>query len=861
VPPATDFETLRFGRFEIRPAERVLRVAGQEVSVGARAFDILLALAQRRGRLVTKQELLDLVWPGVVVEEHNIAAHISSLRKLLGAQAIATIPGRGYRFTASSDEGESAGAMPTPAASATHAPAAARTHLPLQLTPLLGRDEDVSALAGLLERHRIVTVVGAGGIGKSLLAQHLLRDLSDRYPHGACWVELADVSDPAVLPARIADALGVRPGTGEPLAGLCVAAASLTLLIALDNAEHLLVDVAHTVAALLDAAPGLRLIVTSQAPLRLAAEQIYRVGPLAVPQGPLPAALAQTFGAVALFVERARGADAHFVLSNESAPAAIELCQQLDGLPLAIELAAVRAPLLGVRQLAASMQNRLQLLTLNRDAGAPARQQTLRAALDWSCSFLGQSERTVFRRLGVIAHSASLPLIQQIVADEKGDLDAWAALDALAALVNRSLVTVLLDDDGEPRYRLLESPRLLALEQLDAAGERGILQRRHAHALAAAFDAAWDDRWSGRVGMDRWAARILLDASNARDAIAWARSVDDPEIAVTIAATLFMALPRWSHIERMELGDLCESLVERLELPQLRLRACIVAVRPFLHRSQQRSLVVAGNGLAVARSLDREAPDRWRLYQALCEWMRAAAIVTQPPLEALRAAAIELDALENSHWPPQRLVEGCASRRLARLPFDDPARPTEHLALTHRWLAAMEAAGADTAPCFGILIDAELECGHVRAAVAVGERTLAQLTGTRDEWSLLNVRVNLAMAQLAMDDTQRARPLLQASHPSALHFGLPALCSDYLALLAAIESRPRTAARLAGYADAAYAARGLFRHPNEVAARERTRALARAALDDATFDQLVADGQTLRAERAAALAFAKEDAA
>jgi len=353
VPPAIDDEPLRFGRFEIRPAERVLRVAGEEVIVGARAFDVLLALAQRRDRVVTKQELLDLVWPDVVVEEHNIATQISSLRKLLGAQAIATVPGRGYRFTASPDDG--AVEVPTPIAPAIYPPAAARTHLPHQLTPLLGRDEDMHALAALLERHRLVTVVGAGGMGKSLLVQHLLRGHGDKYPHGACWVELANVSDAAVLPARIADALGVRPGTGEPLAGLCIAVAPLTLLVALDNAEHLLADVAVTAAALLNAAPGLRLIVTSQAPLSVAAEQVYRVGPLAVPQGPLPAALAQTFGAVALFTERARGTDAHFVLSNDSAPAAIELCQQLDGLPLAIELAAVRAPLLGVRQLAASL--------------------------------------------------------------------------------------------------------------------------------------------------------------------------------------------------------------------------------------------------------------------------------------------------------------------------------------------------------------------------------------------------------------------------------------------------------------------------------------------------------------------------
>jgi DNA-binding winged helix-turn-helix (wHTH) protein len=303
VPPAAVDQPLRFRRFEINPAERVLRVDGQPATLGARAFDLLLALAQRRDRVVTKHELLDLVWPGMVVEEHNIAAHISTLRKLLGARAIATVPGRGYRFTAPPAEGfvdeAASSAPPAPSQRGLRRPSSR------ELTPLLGREDDLIALAVLVQRCRLVTLVGAGGMGKSLLAQHLLSGRGGDYAHGVCWVELASVSDAAALPLRIAEALGVRPGAGEPLAALCAAVPSLTMLVALDNAEHLLADVARTAAALLEAAPGLRLLVTSQAPLRLAAEHVYRVGPLAVPEGPLPAMLAQTFPAVALLRARA----------------------------------------------------------------------------------------------------------------------------------------------------------------------------------------------------------------------------------------------------------------------------------------------------------------------------------------------------------------------------------------------------------------------------------------------------------------------------------------------------------------------------------------------------------------------------
>ncbi|MFA6262675.1 MAG: winged helix-turn-helix domain-containing protein, partial [Bacteroidia bacterium] len=244
VPPTE--EPMRFERFELRPAERLLLVDGTPAAIGARAFDLLLALAQRHGRLVGKQELLDQVWPGLVVEEHNIATQIGTLRKLLGAPAITTVAGRGYRLTAARGDA---------AAPATVAAPGAATHLPRELTPLLGRSDDLAAVMSLLQRYRLVTLVGAGGMGKSLLAQHALSGRGTDFAQGICWVELASVGDAAELPARIAHALGVRPAAGEPLAGLCAAVTSMSMLVALDNAKHLLADAARTVAALLAAAP------------------------------------------------------------------------------------------------------------------------------------------------------------------------------------------------------------------------------------------------------------------------------------------------------------------------------------------------------------------------------------------------------------------------------------------------------------------------------------------------------------------------------------------------------------------------------------------------------------------------------
>ena len=486
----------------------------------------------------------------------------------------------------------------------------------------------------------------------------------------------------------------------------------------------------------------------------------------------------------------------------------------------------------------------------------------MRAALEWSHGLLDERERTVFRRLGVFEGSASLDRVQQVVADSPGPLDAWAVLDALGSLVDRSLVMVL-DDDADLglRYRLLESPRLLAWEQLRAAGEDEAIKRRHALAIAAAFDAAWVDRWSGRVGATRWAGHLLQDASNARAAIVWARAAGEPDTAVSIAATLYVALPRSSHLERMALADLCESLAEQVSASTLRLRAWLVAVRPMFHHHQQQSLAWATKAVALARELDPQMSDRWPLYQALSLWIGAAAIVARPDADALRQAHSELESLESPSWPAQRLAWGLSWVRWVPLTrTSGAAQAAQTLAVTRRWIQAVEAAGDDTAHCIGSLCDAELECGHVDEAIRIGTQALDKLATTRDEWSRSIVQSNLAVAYLGLDDTVRARPLLEAVWPLAERWNMCAQCADLPPLLAALEGRVRAAARLAGYADAAVARRALFRHPLEAVARERARAIACTALGDSLFRRLLSEGATLHDGQIAALALATEDA-
>jgi predicted ATPase/class 3 adenylate cyclase len=332
-------------------------------------------------------------------------------------------------------------------------------NLPAVLPALYGRDDDIDALRVLIDGQRVVSIVGAGGIGKTRLAQAVAHAMRDAFADGAWMVELAPLADPALLPAAVAQALDIKlAGVSATLDELVVGMAQRTLLLVLDNCEHLLDAVAALVQAVMQGAPSLTLLLTSQEPLHLPAEQQYRVTPLAVPFE-MAVSGAREFGAVALFVARVKAVDQRFALDDASLALVIDICRRLDGLPLAIELAAARTATLGLRPVRDKLDARFKLLTGGSRASL-RRHQTLRATLDWSYKLLSDAEQAVFQRLGVFVGGFTVELAQAVAGDAQ--LDEWAVLDHLSALVDKSLVVA---DAGEvPRYRLLESARAFALE-------------------------------------------------------------------------------------------------------------------------------------------------------------------------------------------------------------------------------------------------------------------------------------------------------------------------------------------------------------------------------------------------------------
>jgi predicted ATPase/DNA-binding winged helix-turn-helix (wHTH) protein len=851
--------SIRFGNAEIRPSERQLLIDGRPAALGSRAFDVLLALVERRERLVRKNELLDLVWPDTVVEENNLQSQVSQLRKVLGPQVISTIPGRGYRFTAAVDKSPSSGTAAAPQAAdaprveASPAPTATplRTNLPALLPSLIGRDDDMLALGALIDRHRgthrLVTIAGAGGIGKTRLAQVLLHERTGAFAHGVCCVDLAPVTDPRQIADTIATALGVPTAVGDATEALIRTVAPLEILVLLDNAEHLLDEVARIALHLLACAPGLQLLVTSQAPLKVAEERIYRLGALALPDDDVDVEEALTFGAVALFVDRAQAADRRFALDAANVETVIDICRRLDGHPLALEFAAARVPLLGVHRLATSLGERLRLLTAG-SRGAPARQQTLRAALEWSHGLASPVEQVVFRRLGVLAGSSTLELVQQVVVDDA--IDAWAAVEALGGLVDRSLVGVSADEP--PRYRLLDSPRVFARERLAAAGEFDTVAARHARAVRSLFESACDSLIRSATRWDAAFAAMDADLDNAQAALKWAQGRDEQT-----AASLMIGIDIHVRLTGAAFLDVQRHVIE-VNVPYEQLPCGQLSVWSWaVSRSRGAAALPAGRDLvnrAIAHA--RAHGD----VPALAVALAGLAECLEPGGREAKRVFDELHSLDDPDMGPLARCPGAVAEagHSSKLGDVDAA-----IASLDRGLALISQTGVRN----GIwivqswLIGIKLVAGRTAEVLADGLPLLEQLQGTRNETALALCRHAVLYALLVHDDLVRARSLAQvgwrqaARFPQLAHAAWP----DLLALLAALERRHRTAAKLLGVGDAGWARTGRQRGPTTLRIVQRAESLTVRALGGEAFAHLRREGALLRSEDVAAIAFAVED--
>ena len=813
-----------FPPFRLNPAARLLTANDMSVKVGGRAFDTLLALVERRERVVSKNELLDIVWPRLVVEENNLQVQVVTLRKLLGHHAIATIPGRGYRFTLPV---EVEGASPATAAAdeiSTEVqpapPPGPISNLARRGEELFGRQGDVAAIGAKLRERRVVTIVGAGGIGKTRVAEAAAAAISGEFADGVWWVELASITDGTLVATAVARALGWSlAGISDTLKSVVARVGERSLLIVLDNCEHLLEGVATFIEALLPAASSARILVTSQEVLKATDETVYRLGTLTVPaEGSVDAVTAS--GAGALLLARVGSAVPGFALTTENAMAASEICRRLDGIPLAIELAAARVPLLGIEGVRAKLDERFRMLT----AGSRVvlrRHQTLRAALEWSHALLTDEERIVFRRLGVFAGGFTLESAQRVADD--ADIDAWDVLEHLGGLVDKSLV--LAEGEPVPRYRLLETTRLYALEQLAEAGETTLATRKHAEAittLLSAFDAP-ARRW--RTLPEDWVA-AAAELDNTRVALDWAEHQSDFAcLRMNLASASFVAF---------NFGNVMGEGVRRVLSLGSRMAADVSADVPDDVRARF-LLAQARFGLRMARAESLDAAlQAEALYEALGDdELRYAALSCCVAIGARLESGIDGEsliaqgaAIEREHWAPRLRANFHWARHRWLVRQDRLEEALHHgRQQANLWRAsgAIRVAQLLEAAQIGYC---ELAMGLVDEAEQRAREAIANAGGTDsgaghalDTWMMCLASQGRFDEALAVG--RRAHADLDAS-------GDEFMLLDGLAMIAAEQGRLRDAAIVIVRSDMEFAARTFRRWPLSVRWRQRTDALLAA---------------------------------
>jgi predicted ATPase/DNA-binding winged helix-turn-helix (wHTH) protein len=534
-------DVLCFGPFCLSASERVLEKDGVPVRLGSRALDILIALVERPTEVVTKKELFARVWPDLLVDEGNLRYHVSALRKALGegrsgGRYVTNVSGRGYCFVAPISR---AAAAPAPLRnSLAHSPVG----LPPGPTGMVGRRETVRFISEELTARRFFTVVGPGGIGKTTLAIAVGHTMLAAVDGAVHYVDFGPLGSPSLVANRIASAVGLPVNFDDPLVALPAFLRDRRMLLVLDSCEHLIESIAPLAERIFKEAPEVHILATSREPLQVEGEQVHRLDPLAFPPDdePLTAACALTFPAVQLFVELAAANGSGFELNDADAPIVGKVCRRLDGIALALELAAGRVGAYGIKGIASLLDGPCRLLWHGRRTASP-RHQTLSAMLDWSYNLLPESERVILRRLSVFAGAFSLDAAQFVAA---GDiLEREQVAEAIAGLVTKSLVAVETDHAGT-LYRLLDTTRAYVLAKVIDSGERNTIAKRHTiyyrefleRIEIASLTCAKKDGTA-----ERW-----RHVSNARAALEWSFSEqEDKELGTALAAAsapLFLEL-------------------------------------------------------------------------------------------------------------------------------------------------------------------------------------------------------------------------------------------------------------------------------------------------------------------------------
>jgi predicted ATPase/class 3 adenylate cyclase len=721
-------------------------------------------------------------------------------------------------------------------------------NLPLQVTSFLGRDEDVTEVKSLLEKTRLLTLAGMGGVGKTRLALQVGAELLDHHPDGVWFVDLAGLQDPDLVVSETASVLSVRVGAERSLAdSIIYALKPKRELLILDNCEHLIEATAQMTSAIIKGAPQVRVLTTSREALGIAGEVVHRVTPLAVPKtsAGITAEAAKQFGAVALFVDRATAANTRFTLTDADAPTVVDICRSLDGIPFAIELAAARVKSMSVANLAERLIERFRILT-GGDRTALPRHQTLRALVDWSYNLLNERERTVLNRASVFAGGWTIEAASEICSDEK--IESWEILDLISSLVDKSLVVAELGGQSE-RFRMLDSTWRYALEKLGEAGESERINRKHAEYFLKVAQAA-DDAWQSTPSKDL-IEQMEPELDNFRAAMDWAL-VKRNDIAVGRA--LVAALRElWLGVgSRAEGGRWIRlALDAEPDAPPSPVTVKLwmgFAINNESAGAEQQEAAERGlkdaeqvgdrNLLADAQvqlgfALDR----RGRYDEAVAQYIKAVPLLRETKNTKKLASCL-------SWWSIIHWVRGDA--QAAQQGFEEA-------------IALAKSFGDDqmTATVLGNVAELTFSQGDALKAVAVGEEALALRRKGKNPQSIANALCNLTAYRLSLGETDRAR----ADGREAIQRGrdaqerlLIAYALQHLAIIGAETDKAADAGRLLGYVDEMIRQAEFQREPTEKWSLERLMKALKEHLPDGELATLLAEGTAWSEDQAVAAA-------
>jgi len=549
-------QAIGFGPYRIDPVQRLVLEDDQPLRLGRRAMDILLTLLAHAGEVLSKQQLMAAVWPDSVVEDINLRVHMAALRKALGdGQAgqryIITVAQRGYSFVA-------------PILSQSIEPRSAdntiRHNLPLRRTRMIGRQALVDSLMTHMPRQRCITLVGPGGIGKTTVALRVAEQLIERYRDGVRLVDLAPLNDPRLICSHVAALLDLTLNESDPLACLVDGLSQRQMLLVLDNCEHLIDAVATLSESVMRGAPKVHILATSRESLRAEGEYVQRLDSLDYPlmATVLDHQQALAFSAPQLFVERATAAQENFVLDDAQLPLVIEICHRLDGIPLALELAAAQVAELGLTGLLSQLQGRLPPLAPGNQSSVE-RHLTLRATLDWSFNLLNRCEQTGLRRLSVFRGGFTLESAAAVIVGPQ--IEPGAVFASITQLVAKSLLSVEVGDE-EVFYRLLDTTRRYAMEKLEQAAELTETRERHAERCLALMHLAQAD-WEN-TPTTLWIERYARGLEDLRAALGWCLNDEGPDdLGIRLTAA---SAPLWQELSLLkEYGGYVRQALNLLE--------------------------------------------------------------------------------------------------------------------------------------------------------------------------------------------------------------------------------------------------------------------------------------------------------